>query len=194
MSSTESKLIQCPVERREIRNVSGNTIRVSSEHRLSIEEIYQAISLAESITSMQDPAQIFSAFADHIARGTGTLEALKRAISSLVVRDIQNNNNIYLPNDRVHKLISDAGGSCANVTAFNCGIYDYIEGEEESLDNFFTNNVTEKARPDTVNGKTVLSTCVAPQLGRKWVQAATEAILMYDPTIVPKFTTHETKA
>jgi len=188
MCNIETRPAQCPVARREIRNVSGNIIRVSSEHRLSMDEIHHAIELAESIFSMQDPKQIYFAFMDHKANGIGSLEALTRTVSSRVARDIQNHTGHYSPNDRVHKLISDAGASCASVTALNCGIYDYIEGEEDSLNDFFTNDITHEASADAAKGKTILSTCIAPQLGRAWIKAATEALQIYDPTITPKFT------
>ncbi len=193
MTDIERESLACPIPRRVIRNVSKNAIRVSSEHRLALDQIHHAINLAESIVSMQNADEIFHAFSEHKKNGIGEFLALHRGISSLIVKEIQKIDGNYYPQDKVHKLISDAGASCANLTAFNCGMYDYIAGSEDSFDDYFTNDITDKAQPEILDGKSVVSTCIAPQLGKKWVQAATEAMLLYDPTITPKLTSHKDK-
>lgn len=173
--------------RRDIRSINDRKIALSGEHRLSHEQIRQAFDVAESIRALKDPVKIRESFMGIVSQSHGELISLTKALDKLAEQGIRGYFGYFSGRDRVHKLLKDAANSCAMVTAINCGIYTYISGDKPELDDYFTFDQTAAYNHDEIRGREVKSHCVAPPLGREWISAATQAMLIHNPSIKVRY-------
>lgn len=175
-STVETALISQAVKEqrgRIVRNITANTIHISSIECFSDKEVSDTVNIGFEATRMVDPQKIADELKNILEKEPQTSEstALRIALEALLKRDVKETQGEFKESSAVHRFLLRAAVAAANDAASNLSLLPpgiTIQYESQFHNRYYP------LKEEGIEPRELKSVCAAPQLARKWVEAAEE--------------------